>query len=545
VEEALLLLIFRGIALLFKGIFLLLKKIFELIRDAILFLWRMQSGEMKRDASRLTISRDGPAKAPSAKETAQTKASKSRAALAKALDDLARAVATEARRCVGEEGNGALGAALSQIGDRVRAIQGDLRRGGDAAAPQVAREAAGLDAVARAIGVMTAQRRDPDLMLLLGDADALAEACYRPIVEYARGASIPLTFERAATVLGDSDLFAALFENPARLAPIVLPADWPVQVAWWPALVHEVGHCFYRSVLSVGAGGQRRSLDGELRARLKLPRSGGLPTGQSPLTEADVASALGAWLEEIFADAFGVMMLGPAFVRTMIWAFAGKPDAVVTCDPILPENRFEEHPPAHLRVVLGCRLLARMGYATEARHLEAEWRARHGQPQQFWVPTRGGRWIGLAEEPLLIRAEVLVTSFYEDGFTMLAGEPLRSIPGLDFGPREHQAALEVASALLARRAPETRDPRILISGAVQAWARDPKQGALVLRGARAHIPAVEVSRRRLRLRAEAADAEDLASLDGDAGDAILAEAVLLDAILNRPSAGRRRLAGRR
>jgi hypothetical protein len=534
VEEALLLLLFRGIALLFRGIFLLFKRIFELIRDAVLFLWRAQSGEMRRDPARRSAARDVPVAASSASDAGARLAK-----LSTALDDLARALVVEARRCAGEEGNGSLGAALSQAADRARALQGDLRRGGEAAVPQVAREAARIDAIARAIGAMAAQRRDPEGMLLLADADALAEACYRPILEYARVEDIPLTFERAVTVLGDSDLFAVLFDNPARLAPIVLPADWAVKVGWWPALVHEVGHCFFRSVVGVSPRGKRRSLDGELRRRLSLPRDGALPSGTSPLNENDVASALGAWLEEIFADAFGVMMLGPAFIQTMMWSFAGAPEQVVASQP--DGGRFDEHPPAHLRVVLGCRLLARMGYSAEARHLEATWRGRHGGPSNIWLPTRNGRWIGLPEEAIVRRAEVLVMSLYEDSFTSLGGEPLRSIPGLDFGPREHQAAIEVASALLSRRPPATRDPRILISGAVQAWAREPQQGALILRGARAHIPAIEVSRRRLRLRAEAADEEALSSLDRDDGDvALLREAILLDAILRRPHAGRRR-----
>ena len=234
------------------------------------------------------------------------------------------------------------------------------------------------------------------------------------------------------------------------------------------------------------------------------------------------------------------MMLGPAFIQTMAWSFSGTKEAVVTL--AAEEGRFDEHPPAHLRVVLGCRLLARMGYATEARHLEAVWRQRHGQPQVFAVPTRSGRWIGLSEDPLLIRAEVLVTALYEESFAAFAGEPLRSIPGLDFGPREHQAAIEVATALLARRSPGTRDPRILIAGAVQAWARDPAQGALILRAARAHIPAVEASRRRLRLREEAADEEALAYLGRDDDDeAAMRDAIVLDAILRRPQPGRRRL----
>src|SRR5262249_48444612 len=148
------------------------------------------------------------------------------------------------------------------------------------------------------------------------------------------------------------------------------------------------------------------------RRRLSLPRDRALPSGTAAPTESDVASALGAWLEEIFADAFGVMMLGPAFIQTMMWSFAGPPDEIVASRPA--EGRFDQHPPAHLPVVLGCRLLARMGYAAEARHLEATWRGRYGGPSRIWLPTRIGRWIGLPEEAIVSRAEVLVTSFYED-----------------------------------------------------------------------------------------------------------------------------------
>lgn len=93
----------------------------------------------------------------------------------------------------------------------------------------------------------------------------------------------------------------------------------------------------------------------------------------------------------------------------------------------------------------------------------------------------------------------------------------------------------MAVALLARLPLQTRDPRILIAGAVLAWAQASDQGALIMTRARGHIPAVEVSRRRLRLRAEAADE----ALQGqDAGDAVR-DAILLDAILRRPRLLRR------
>ena len=46
---------------------------------------------------------------------------------------------------------------------------------------------------------------------------------------------------------------------------------------------------------------------------------------------------------------------------------------------------------------------------------------------------------------------------------------------------------------------------------------------------------MEVSRRRLRLREEAADAADEASFDAEESGEAVREAILLDAILRRPS----------
>jgi len=48
----------------------------------------------------------------------------------------------------------------------------------------------------------------------------------------------------------------------------------------------------------------------------------------------------------------------------------------------------------------------------------------------------------------------------------LRGIPLRSIPGVDLGPREHQAALDVRAALLARlRSPREWDLAVVGGGA--------------------------------------------------------------------------------
>lgn len=504
------------IIVIFKGIWLLITTIARAVMRAARFVRRAITG-------------GPPVEERALAEVAKPAEDAPTAALAGEVDQLAQRVMSEARRSAGEEGNAHLATALSQISDQVRRLGDRLRTGGAASVNEIIPQVAVLDAVSEVIGVMTEQRRDRELLLLLGDADALAESCYRPMIEHARAEGIELTFERAPTVLGETDLFTALYDNPARVAPIVLPREWALEVAWWPALVHELGHVFYRSV---GPRGARPSLDAELRARFKLSQRISLPSGRGQLTEDDVWCAVSAWLDELFADAFGVMMLGPAFIYTMMWSFRGTPQEVITVQRT-DDGKFEEHPPAHVRVVLGCRVLAEMGYQAEARHLEAHWRRQCGNPQALWFPTQVGRWAGVADAAVMGLAGAVVASFYEEGFASLGGKPLRSIPGLDFGPREHQAAIDAATDLLERRPPSTRDPRILIAGAVLAWSRAPKQGFLILRGARAHIPALDVSRRRLRLREEAE--EQLEAAESLAGtEDVLADAILLDAILRRP-----------
>src|SRR6185369_13228326 len=97
---------------------------------------------------------------------------------------------------------------------------------------------------------------------LLGDADALAEACYRPIVDYCDQRAIKLISDRTATAIGGDKLFILRFDDPSGLAPIVLPANWSTEIGWWPALAHEIGHDFFNSVAN---------LELELRKELRLP----------------------------------------------------------------------------------------------------------------------------------------------------------------------------------------------------------------------------------------------------------------------------------
>lgn len=451
----------------------------------------------------------------------------------RALAKIVERAEAEATRCAIEEQNERLVDTLSRcIAGRARTAMGRLRRKDTPAAILDAERVVGeLSFLLEVTSDLANQRRDPEKLLLLGDADALAEACYRPLFEHARGAGIRLLTSRAVTFLGDKDLGIFTGFIPTGLAPIILPTAWATEIGWWPALAHEIGHDFHASVVG---------FDTELRRRTGFADGRGLPGPKRGLTQADVTAAHAAWLPEIFADLFGTMMLGSAYVTTMMWKFADpkSPARVVTVQPVAADEwtEYDEHPPAHLRVVLSCRLLATIGFPVEARALEDEWRQRHESPEVLLVPTRGKTFYTVTERPYLECGEALIAGIYQWGFSSLAGFSLRSIPGLDLGPREHQAALEAKDVFLAGQPSATPDPRCLIAGAVLAWKERPALSARVLRAARATIASVGVSRAQLRLRAAR---EEEGTLDPTTADAqAWREAFLLGEALAPPAGSR-------
>lgn len=341
-------------------------------------------------------------------------------------------------------------------------------------------------ALSRMVTVLVNERQS-ELHGLLLDTDALSNASYAPIVQFCGDRGIALASNRAATVIDGDKLFFLSVDDPSGLAAIVLPSSFSTSIMTWPAIAHEIGHDFFNSV----AG-----LPRELRAALRLGDDLTLPP--TKLTRAHVATipehAVAAWMEELFADAFGTMMLGPAFIETMMTSFQSPddPGTALAAQSLADRDEYEEHPPGHVRVVAGCRLLARMGYGKEADALEARWRALHRDPSVVFVPVSDRRWLELDEEPVIARASDVGTALYLEGLPSLRGQPLRSIAGLDFGPREHQLALRHARRFCEGQAPEIGDARLLIAAAVLATVQAPRATDSIYALARNAIGDVDV-----------------------------------------------------
>jgi hypothetical protein len=322
------------------------------------------------------------------------------------------------------------------------------------------------------------QRRDPALQPVLEMADRLAMSLWEPLHRHATGIGFSIGPERCVTVLGGRGGLVASPDDVRALgaAPLVLPLGWATEPALAPALVHELGHRLYGGI----AG-----LDAELRAALGLSRAA---LAADRARGSGVKPLLAAWLEELWVDTVGVMMLGAAYVRGMMWVFGADemPQAVVEyrLPGAAPQGggdgmRYDEHPPAHLRVLLACYTLAQLGEVSEAEACEIEWRDRHDSAEEFHLLTSVSQ--GLLVEEAFLREPglALVTTLRERSWASLGagsgrpGRPLSSLPGLDRGPRERRAIEEVASSLRLGRQVATRDARILLAGMVRARFQEP------------------------------------------------------------------------
>jgi hypothetical protein len=510
----------------FKLIRWILVTFFKLLGGIFGLLTRGAKAARRLEPARMQPKKLQPAKVPATARPVTPSAGPALKELAARFDKLEETASAEAERCLGEEANLAFVETLRYIGSASREMKRRLATAGSDGKVLGTgyREAERLEALFEVLSVMSDQRRDRDLLELLGDADALAEACYRPIVDYCRNRGIKLISDRTATCIGGDKLFILAVDDPSGLAPIVLPAAWSTEIGWWPALAHEIAHDFYNSVPGLGD---------ELRRKLSLPLTGKLPS-QTRVTTADIDGAVGAWMEELFADAFGTMMLGPAFVATQSWSFGSpREPAQALAAAGLKNGNFEEHPPGHVRVACACRLLREMGYGAQGDKLEASWRRAHRNPELVYLPTRTGGWVAVDDDAVIARALDVGMALYETGLDALHGVPLRSIQGLDFGPREHELAHGVKDALLAGRRPSLRDPRLVISGAVVAWSEKPAESARILAVARDLIDAVGVPRRR-PAGAYAERSDDPAAPDA----ALWRDAIILDALLQRRTARR-------
>jgi hypothetical protein len=510
-------LIFRGIYLLFRTLYRIGRAILRWVARKVRAARVEGPGVSAPPATTASVRAPATMLPPAADRTAVER-------LVAALQELASAARALDARCAAQRLCAPLQPTLRDfvLPELDRALAGARRAPDNQALARVSHTARYLSALTKFLSHMADQRSDPNLDELIDDADALADACYRPVVDYCRTNDVPLTSDRTATVFGDGcSPWLGRIDDPTGLAVLHLPWKWLAEVHRWPAIGHEVGHDFYDSV---------DGLDEELLRRMGLTAAAGSATlidGRFGVNMLDIHRIVTAWRGELVADAFGAMMLGPAYAVTTAAIFASpdKPGEALSVQA--DGGEYEVHPPGHVRVAAVCRLLVRMGYGALAEGMERRWRAQHRDPDFVILPTANG-FLRVDDEPFIESAVALTTALQREGFAALKGIPLSSMPGFDFGPREHEASLRVRDAFLADARPRPTDARLLIAGAVLAWAERPADGVRLLRAARLAVGRLDLPVPR--------DGAATGSRRSESTRDLVRDAVLLDLLLKPPRA---------
>ncbi len=336
----------------------------------------------------------------------------------------------------------------------------------------------GLEELLRYLKTM-AQQRMHGSSSFVGDADAMADACYAPLLDFARAQRVALRTSQPVVVTGDWDLSIVPRFASTHVAPIRLPAGAENSLWWWPAIAHEIAHDFYYSV---------EPLDGELHTRLGLPHTADLPMASGEIDGAWLRRLFGAWLPEIFADLMGTLMLGPAYVETMRRAFREPSSPQRTAAILQNGSQIDEHPPARLRLYMATRVLHHLGRHEEADTLWEQWETDHADVRFYYLPL-GGQWVGLSDEAFHSIADSIIDVLAQRGWPELEGFQLINIPGLAYLHAEH-AEVERLSGHLARGETVDANVRWIMAAGVLAAAAQPALHDQVLAAARRSIVGV-------------------------------------------------------
>jgi hypothetical protein len=294
----------------------------------------------------------------------------------------------------------------------------------------------------------------------LAAADDLAWECYEPVREAAGSAeeqvvvrAAPLIFltgefspythtraghyevESLPDVL-DSEEFQAV---AAALPVPVIGVPW-YQVAHLPdapLICHEIGH----------------NLEAELA--LTQTMQGHLATALKGLDDYERAVAWDTWRPEIFADMYGVLCSGPAFVASMSDLLAADP--VEIADEAQIAAAWHAHPPAAVRMRLMTHALTLQGFDGEGAQLRTAW--------ETVFPLH-------AKNKYLDDAPAIAAALWNGIYPELGKRPLPA--ALSFTAQQQNYALAVQEGVLAGQLPQINDIRCLIAASRLAFDTDPE-----------------------------------------------------------------------
>lgn len=228
-----------------------------------------------------------------------------------------------------------------------------------------------------------------------------------------------------------------LFPNPF---PVIKVPDHRLTSPWTlGAVPHEVAHNL-QADLGLWFAVPRR-----LAARL---RTAGVPRGE--------VSVWVRWQKEIFADLMGVLLIGPAYVRSLTDVVGRSPAATVAWNPEAV------HPTPFLRVLINLELVRRIGFVTDSRAMRRAWFALHPPARAVPIPASVHRSFARTNR-------LVVDTLVDSPYPQLGGRTLRQV--VCFRPQDQTVAEEAARRLARGADPGIVPERFLLAAVRHAFDR--------------------------------------------------------------------------
>jgi hypothetical protein len=333
--------------------------------------------------------------------------------------------------------------------------------------------------------------------------DELAWACYEPLqLAVAGGRPADLKEPPLSFFNGAWSPFAAgrgrIYE-PERVEGAILPTTsvrdairkLPIPVVgvpWYlaqhlpdsPVVCHEVGHVAEQDF------GLTKAVEAALEGA-------DIPDERRP--------AWRSWRSEVFADVYGCLGAGPAFVSALMGFLVDDPAAIATQHLAAPG--WGKYPTTDLRMTFNFEVLRQMGLDKPALALEQRWSAYYGADRMSAFRADTG-----AVAEALLRTPLPST------------DPVALADVLAFDQVAQRAVEDQACSLLVRKTPDPTDARRLHASVHLAFAADPETFAAAGAAARALSTLWNAQDDGVRRAALAAPIEDFEPVDEATGAAI-------------------------
>jgi hypothetical protein len=305
------------------------------------------------------------------------------------------------------------------------------------------------------------QRKEPAFQDYLRAADELAWSCYEPVLRlrcpdplsgcrrepplvFLNGGLSPFALARDRSFQAEEVAGEALPEDRRLLKALKQLPISVIGVPWY-----QVGHLPDALVIAHEAGHTVES-DFGLKAEIEAAVGSAVAAGHR--------AAWSAWQGESFADLYGCLTAGPAYVSALVDFLAVDP-AIVKNESRVDPN-WGAYPTTQLRILLCLEALRLIDFAAEATAIAAEWDATY--PKEHLMAEYN------ADLPAVAKA-VLTTEL-----AALGGVSLAKTPSLPFTRAEWAEAQTAADFLRDGSEPvEAQSARALFAAARVHYDRRP------------------------------------------------------------------------